>query len=108
MTLFSSALSSFSSSDDLALRIDRTVALLRGARRIVVFSGAGLSKASGIPTYRDADGLWMSQNALKFSHADDLARDPGGFTKFWAQRLSLIETASPNPGHLALAQLQRL
>jgi len=111
MTLFSSALSSTpssSDSDDLALRIDRTVALLRGARRIVVFSGAGLSKASGIPTYRDADGLWMSQNALKFSHADDLARDPGGFTKFWAQRLSLIETASPNPGHLALAQLQRL
>ena len=81
---------------------------LRGAKRIVVFSGAGLSKASGIPTYRDADGLWMDRNAVRYSHADDLARDPEGFTRFWAQRLAVVEDASPNPGHQALAQLQRL
>ena len=43
-------------SEGIALEL--AVALLRVARRIVVFSGAGLSKASGIPTYRDADGLW--------------------------------------------------
>ena len=86
---------------------DAAIELLRSARRIVVFSGAGLSKASGIPTYRDADGLWMNQNAVQFSHADDLARDPGGFTTFWAQRLAAVEAAKPNPGHLALAQLQR-
>jgi NAD-dependent deacetylase len=87
--------------------LDAAIESLRSARRIVVFSGAGLSKASGIPTYRDADGLWMNQNAVQFSHADDLARDPGGFTTFWAQRLAAVEAAKPNPGHLALAQLQR-
>lgn len=84
------------------------IELLRAARRIVVFSGAGLSKASGIPTYRDADGLWMNQAALRFSHAEDLARDPAGFTKFWAERLRVVEAAEPNPAHLALARLQRL
>lgn len=84
------------------------IGLLANARRIVVFSGAGLSRASGIPTYRDADGLWKSQNALQFSHAEDLARDPSGFTKFWGQRQSVIESAQPNPGHTALALLQRL
>jgi NAD-dependent deacetylase len=88
--------------------LDAAIALLRAARRIVVFSGAGLSRASGIPTYRDADGLWKSQNALQFSHAEDLQRDPAGFTRFWAQRLSVVESAQPNPGHAALAQLQRL
>jgi len=82
--------------------------LLANARRIVVFSGAGLSRASGIPTYRDADGLWKNQNALQFSHAEDLQRDPSGFAKFWAQRQSAIESAQPNPGHTALALLQRL
>jgi NAD-dependent deacetylase len=92
------------SHDSLATAVE----LLRGARRIVVFSGAGLSKASGIPTYRDADGLWMDRNAVRYSHADDLARDPEGFTRFWAQRLAVVEDASPNPGHQALAQLQRL
>lgn len=84
------------------------IELLRDARRIVVFSGAGLSKASGIPTYRDADGLWMNQSAVQYSHADDLQRDPAGFSRFWAQRLSVVESARPNPGHLALARLQRL
>jgi NAD-dependent deacetylase len=93
---------------DLSASLQAAAALLADARRIVVFSGAGLSRASGIPTYRDADGLWKSQNALQFSHAEDLRRDPAGFTKFWAQRLSVIESAQPNPGHAALAQLQRL
>jgi len=88
--------------------VDTAIALLRSARRIAVLSGAGLSKASGIPTYRDADGLWMQQGALKFSHADDLQRDPAGFTHFWAQRLAAVEAAKPNAGHLALAELQRL
>ncbi|CAA2100679.1 SIR2 family NAD-dependent protein deacylase [Variovorax paradoxus] len=93
---------------DPSASLQRAADLLRNARRIVVFSGAGLSRASGIPTYRDADGLWKSQNALQFSHAEDIERDPSGFTRFWAQRLSVIESAQPNPGHAALAQLQRL
>jgi len=83
-------------------------ALLSEARRIVVFSGAGLSKASGIPTYRDADGLWMNEDALRYSHADDLQRDPAGFIRFWAERMAEIGAAAPNPGHLALARLQQL
>lgn len=93
---------------DIPSSVHAAAELLANARRIVVFSGAGLSRASGIPTYRDADGLWKSQSALQFSHAEDLARDPSGFTRFWAQRLSVIESAEPNPGHAALAQLQRL
>jgi NAD-dependent deacetylase len=92
----------------LSSSIDAATALLRAARRRRKPRCAGLSRASGIPTYRDADGLWKSQNALQFSHAEDLQRDPAGFTRFWAQRLSVVESAQPNPGHAALAQLQRL
>ena len=88
--------------------LETAIELVRAARRIGVLSGAGLSKASGIPTYRDADGLWMNRDALKFSHAEDLQRDPAGFTSFWAHRLGVVEAAAPNPGHLALARLQRL
>ena len=56
---------SASSSSSSASPVESAIALLSAARRIVVFSGAGLSKASGIPTYRDSDGLWMNQNALQ-------------------------------------------
>ncbi len=88
--------------------LETAIGLLNASRRVVAFSGAGLSRASGIPTYRDADGLWMQQNTIQFSHAEDLARDPAGFTKFWGQRLAVIEEAAPNAGHRALAALQRL
>ena len=39
-------------------RIDEAVSLLRDARRVVVFTGAGISAESGIPTFRDEGGLW--------------------------------------------------
>jgi NAD-dependent deacetylase len=55
---------------------------LSEADAIVTFSGAGLSKASGIPTYRDTGGLWKQGNNLKFSSADALASDPAGFRAF--------------------------
>lgn len=77
--------------------------VLGAATRIAVLSGAGLSKDSGIPTYRDADGLWMDRDSVKFSHVDDLKRDPAGFHAFWAARLRNAEGAKPNPGHFALA-----
>lgn len=91
---------------DLSSSIEKAQALLR--QGVAVLSGAGLSKASGIPTYRDADGLWKQKDALRFSHADDLARDPAGFCDFWAARLDNITRARPNEGHEALVELQTL
>ena len=82
--------------------------MLLRAERIVVMSGAGLSKASGIPTYRDAGGLWTQDGTARFSSIDELDRDPRGFRAFWAQRRKEVASAKPNAGHLALAQLQRL
>jgi NAD-dependent deacetylase len=86
--------------------IDSAAALLHAASCISVLSGAGLSKASGIPTYRDTDGLWRDKNAVKFSHIDALKRDPEGFHSFWASRMAALSAAKPNPGHRALVELQ--
>ena len=86
----------------------KIAAMLLHAERIAVLSGAGLSKASGIPTYRDAGGLWTQDGMARFSSSDELDRDPEGFRAFWAQRRREIACAIPSAGHLALAQLQRL
>jgi NAD-dependent deacetylase len=88
--------------------IEQVAKWLRFSRRIVVLSGAGLSKASGIPTYRDADGLWGQGNNLKFSDAASFEADPRGFLAFWAARRTEVGRAQPNAGHHALAELQRL
>lgn len=76
--------------------------------KIAVLSGAGLSKASGIPTYRDAGGLWMADKTAKFSSKDELVRDPEGFKQFWADRAAEISKAAPNAAHLAFAELESL
>lgn len=81
---------------------------LSRATRITTFSGAGLSKASGIPTYRDSGGLWTQGNNLSFSTADAMKTDPAGFQAFWRARQAELEKASPNLAHLALARLGTL
>ena len=81
---------------------------LSGSDAIVTFSGAGLSKASGIPTYRDAGGLWKQGGNLKFSSADALAADPEGFRAFWAKRCEDMARAEPNAAHRAFAELETL
>lgn len=77
------------------------------AERIVVFSGAGLSKASGISTYRDAGGLWTQGDNLRFASADGYRADPKGFLDFRAARRKELAAASPNAAHIALSELQR-
>jgi NAD-dependent deacetylase len=88
--------------------LDKVAAWLSVARRIVVLSGAGLSKASGIPTYRDSGGLWTDGRNLKFSDAAAYAADPRGFLDFWAARRAELLQAQPNDAHRALVELQTL
>jgi len=90
------------------MTIEKAASWLRSADRIAVLSGAGLSKASGIPTYRDKGGLWTREGTAKFSSLEGLARDPEGFRAFWEERRREVAKARPNPGHVALAELQRL
>lgn len=75
---------------------------------LCVLSGAGLSKASGIPTYRDLGGLWANEETARFSHADGLRDNPAEFVKFWKARRSELLKAKPNAGHLALVDLMAL
>ena len=87
--------------------LDTVAAWLSEAASIVTFSGAGLSKASGIPTYRDAGGLWTQGNNLRYSSAESLRDDPAGFLAFWGARRVELERAEPSAGHRALAELER-
>lgn len=86
----------------------QVAAWLAGADRIAVLSGAGLSKASGIPTYRDAGGLWTKPENLRFADVEEFRRDPIGCNEFWAARRREMAQTRPNPGHQALARLQQL
>jgi len=74
--------------------------------RIVVLSGAGLSKPSGIPTFRDADGLWEGHDITEVATPEAWFRDRELVRTFYDHRRVACANVLPNPGHDALAALQ--
>jgi len=74
--------------------------------RVVVLSGAGLSKASGIPTFRDADGLWEGHDIAEVATPQAWTHDPVVVRRFYDERRISCASVLPNPAHFALARLQ--
>lgn len=84
------------------------VAALRGAQRVVVLTGAGISAESGIPTFRDAlTGLWATYRAEDLATPEAFARQPGVVWDWYHSRRASIRRAEPNAGHRALVDLAR-
>jgi NAD-dependent deacetylase len=81
--------------------------ILRAAQRIVALTGAGISRPSGIPDFRSADGLWTRDDPLVVASLAGFRADPRRFYRWVQPLIDTIEAALPNPAHLALAQLER-
>lgn len=71
--------------------------------RIVVLTGAGISAASGLRTYRGPDGVWEEHEVEKFGHADALAQRPQETWRLFGGMREPVLAAKPNAAHLALA-----
>ena len=81
---------------------------IRASKRLVAFSGAGLSVDSGIPDFRSPGGLWERFDPNDYAHIDSFRRNPERVWRMLAEMNATIFAARPNPGHLALAELERL
>lgn len=83
-------------------------ALLGAASRVAVLTGAGISAESGIPTFRDAmTGLWARFRPEDLATPEAFEPDPKLVNEWYAWRRELVLKAEPNPGHFALAELER-
>ncbi|WP_127504259.1 SIR2 family NAD-dependent protein deacylase [Actinoplanes solisilvae] len=80
--------------------------LIARAERLVVFTGAGMSAESGVPTFRDAlTGLWARFDAQTLATPEAYDRDPALVWGWYEWRRELVERVSPNAGHEAVAAL---
>jgi len=80
---------------------------LRESAHTVVLTGAGVSAESGVPTFRDTQtGLWANYRPEDLATPEAYARDPAMVWRWYAWRRELLATVRPNPGHIALAELQ--
>ena len=79
---------------------------VKAARHLVVFTGAGVSQESGIPTFRDAQtGLWERYDAEQLATMQAFKRDPGLVWGWYEYRRALVARCEPNAAHLAIAAL---
>lgn len=81
--------------------------LFKSSDRILALCGAGLSAASGLPTFRGSGGLWRNHDPIKLANAKAFRQDPALVWLFYAWRRHLALSAQPNGGHYALAELAR-
>ena len=95
--------------------VTRAADMLAASSHAVVLVGAGMSKESGIPTFRGEGGLWTIRGEPPMNQYDLFRTDP---KLWWEQRLEqqaensdfgdALSAADPNPGHVALAELEQL
>lgn len=81
-------------------------AALRSAQRVAVLTGAGVSAASGLATFRGAGGLWRGYRAEDLATPQAYARDPLLVWGWYAMRFQQAAAAAPNDAHLRLAALE--
>jgi NAD-dependent deacetylase len=74
---------------------------------LLVLTGAGISAESGIPTFRDAGGLWEGNSVEDVASADGFRRDPLLVWRFYSERRAAMEGVVPNAGHRALVEVER-
>jgi NAD-dependent deacetylase len=82
---------------------------LRTAKSVTVLTGAGVSAESGVPTFRDAQtGLWAQYSPEELATPRAFVRNPRLVWEWYEWRRKLVADAQPNPGHRALAEMEKL
>ncbi len=80
---------------------------VQNIKKIVIVTGAGISQESGIPTFRGKDGLWRNYDAMKLATIDAFYDNPKLVWEWYNERRANIFAAKPNPGHKAIAELEK-
>jgi len=87
--------------------VDGLIEAFTQAKRVFVFTGAGASKESGLPTFREIDGEWKHYDPMTFATLEGFLREPVQVWDMYRMRQRQISEAQPNPGHVTIAQMER-
>jgi NAD-dependent deacetylase len=91
--------------NDLYLKLKN---LISKSKRIVVFTGAGISSESGIPTYRGTGGVWSRYNPNIYANINFFLQDSTYYWNYFKdERYQTIKNAKPNKAHYAVSNLEK-
>ncbi|MEW5922423.1 MAG: NAD-dependent deacylase [Candidatus Zixiibacteriota bacterium] len=83
------------------------IKVFKTAKRVAVLTGAGISAESGVPTFRGEDGLWKKFRAEELATVEAFMDNPRLVWEWYIYRRDIISRVKPNPGHYALAELEK-
>lgn len=81
--------------------------IVREGHCVIASTGAGMSTESGIPDFRGANGIWAKYPPEEYATIDAFVDDPAKVWKLWRDLGEQFAGCKPNPGHIALAELER-
>src|SRR5687767_2097905 len=84
--------------------LEQLASRMKSARRVTAMTGAGVSAASGVPTFRGAGGLWRSFRPEELATPQAFARDPRLVWEWYLWRRDLVSRCAPNAAHRAIAR----
>ncbi len=90
----------------LPMDVDHAAELVCGASRPVVFTGAGMSKESGMRTFRGPEGFWRRYRAEELASIDGIRKNPALAWKWYGERFRILDDLEPHAGYRALFRLQ--
>ena len=85
---------------------DHLRSVLKMARHVVAFTGAGISAESGVPTFRGAGGIWQKMRPEELASMAGFLANPALVWDWYKHRRTIIDTVSPNAGHRALVEME--
>jgi NAD-dependent deacetylase len=86
----------------------KLISRLKDAKSVVVFTGAGISAESGVPTFRGEEGLWKTFKPEELANFDAFMRNPALVWEWYKYRKQIINDVQPNPGHYAIVELEKI
>jgi NAD-dependent deacetylase len=87
--------------------LDRLAEQIKAAERLTILTGAGVSAASGVPTFRGPEGLWRRYRPEDLATPEAFARDPQLVWEWYAWRRETIGACQPNAAHDVIARWSR-
>lgn len=92
----------------LDIALEDAQKLLKNAKKLVVLTGAGVSKESGIPTFRDAlTGMWENYDPEDLATPEGFKKNPPLVWQWYDDRRKQLVNIKPNPGHFAICELEK-
>jgi NAD-dependent deacetylase len=99
---------SFVQTRDTRLVIEKAAEALRAAKSVVVFSGAGLSAESGLPTFRSgANAMWKNEDVARYANPRGYRAHARDAWRWYCMRAKAAASVEPNAGHRAIVEIER-